>query len=242
MNDQNRRAYDQIAEDYHEKRTDPSQNAWNEFLEVPTMERLLKPLVRQKRVLDVGCGTGILSDRIYRWGADDVFGVDPSARMIEKAESLRSRVSFTTGSAEQLPYANSTFDVVASSLVMHYIENLALPFGEVARVLKPGGQFVFTMHHPFQEAFRKEGMIGEEQILLQPYFHHDAYYWKLCGVELVSYHHTLEEIFRSLRFAGFAVEELVECKPDRSAKGVFEHYEFTSLYPTFIAIRAMKTV
>lgn len=241
MNDQNRRAYDQIAEEYHEKRTDPARNAWNEFLEVPTMERLLKPLVRQKRVLDLGCGTGLLSDKIYRWGAD-VFGVDPSPRMIEKAESLGHRVSFQVGSAENLPYAAATFDVVASSLVLHYIEDLSLPFGEVARVLKPGGRFVFTMHHPFQECFRKENLLSCEQVVLQPYFHRDPYYWKICGAEVVSYHHTFEEIFRTLAQAGFAIEELVECKPDPTARGQFEAWEFTSRYPTFIAIRAMKSV
>lgn len=241
MNDQNRRAYDQIAEDYHEKRTDPSRNAWNEFLEVPTMERLLKPQVRQKRVLDVGCGTGLLTEKIYQWGGD-VFGVDPSPKMIEKAESLHRKIPFQVGSAEKLPYADSIFDVAASSLVLHYIENLCIPFSEISRVLKPGGQLVFTMHHPFQESFRKEGMMEQEQVILQPYFHHDAYYWKLCGVELVCYHHTFEEILRSLQFAGFSLAELVECKPEPSAEGVFEHYEFTSKYPTFLAIRAIKTV
>lgn len=239
MNDQNRRAYDQIAEDYHAKRTDPTRNAWNEFLEVPTMERLLKPLVRQKRVLDVGCGTGLLTEKIYKWGGD-VFGVDPSPKMIEKAESVNSKIPFQVGSAEKLPYADAIFDVVASSLVMHYIENLGMPFCEVSRVLKPGGQFVFTMHHPFQESFKKEKVRDGERVILQPYFHHDPYYWCLCDVEVVSYHHTFEEIFRALKFAGFSVEELVECKPDPSSRGTFDGYEFTSQYPTFIGIRATR--
>ncbi|MBS1960537.1 MAG: class I SAM-dependent methyltransferase [Bdellovibrionales bacterium] len=242
MSEQNRRAYDQIADDYHTKRCNPMRNAWNEHIEVPVMERWLKHSVRNKRVLDLGCGTGILSERLSAWGAD-VFGIDQSPKMIEKAESLHPDLCFQTGCAEKLPFADSAFDIIASSLVMHYVQDLTVPFREVARVLKPGGVFAFTMHHPFDECLERvkcpDG--GAEKVAAHPYFHNHSYTWSLCGVELVNYHHTLEDIFQGLKATKFVLLDIVECRPDTKLAGKFDGYDFASRFPTFIGFQVQKT-
>jgi ubiquinone/menaquinone biosynthesis C-methylase UbiE len=240
MSDQNRRAYDDIAEEYHAKRRDPSRNAWNEYLEVPAATRLLEHRVRKKRVLDVGCGTGILSAKIKRWGAADVFGVDPSSKMIEIAEQENPGLYFQVGSAEKLPYADAMFDVVASSLVLHYLKDLNPPLQEISRVLKPGGDLIFTMHHPLQESMDYPSIHDERPPIAKPYFNNDRYTWNLCGVELENYHHTFEDIFKALQSAQMVWQDLIECRPDPRSKDHFPGFAFTSQYPTFIAIHAQK--
>lgn len=229
--------YNQIAKAYEEKRRDPHKGAWNQYLEMPAMESLLKPLVKGLKVLDVGCGTGRLTEKIRDWGGK-VMGVDPSEKMIEIARERSCDVEYRMGEASHLPFPDGAFDVVASSLVMHYLNDLVPAFKEVGRVLKPQGYFVFSMHHPFEESIERN---GNGIPTVRPYFHSEPYYWEMCGAKLLSFHHTLENIMKSLKSAGFLLEDLVEAKPDKNLIGVFRDYDFPSKYPTFCVFKAVKS-
>jgi ubiquinone/menaquinone biosynthesis C-methylase UbiE len=113
----NRDIYNSIAHEYHLKRQDPKHAAWNNFLEVPAMKRLLKPLVTGASVLDLGCGSGILSKQIISWGAN-VTGVDQSEMMLNIAKKDILDAEFYLADTSNLPLDDGQFDVVASSLVM----------------------------------------------------------------------------------------------------------------------------
>lgn len=99
-------------------------------------------------VLDLGCGTGTLTIMIKQLHLDvEVTGIDgdPTVLAIAAAKMTRADVSiqWDSGLAYDLPYSDNTFDRVVSSLVIHH---LAMPekqraFGEVQRVLRPGGEF-----------------------------------------------------------------------------------------------------
>lgn len=100
-------------------------------------------------VLDVGCGTGTLAlDAAARVPAAAITGIDPSPEMIErardKAAKKGSRVEFQVAAIEGLPFADATFDLVTSSLMLHHLSSDLKRQGlaEVRRVLKPGGRFV----------------------------------------------------------------------------------------------------
>jgi ubiquinone/menaquinone biosynthesis C-methylase UbiE len=101
-------------------------------------------------VLDVGCGTGALAmaakDRVGPGG--QVCGLDPSPEMVARARRKAARagveVRFETVGVEALPFPDNTFDAVLSSLMLHHLaeEGRRQGIGEVARVLKPGGNFL----------------------------------------------------------------------------------------------------
>lgn len=103
-----------------------------------------------QRVLEVGCGTGVLS----RLAADAVgppgaaFGIDPAQRMIAVARrnalQAGSRAEFKLAAIESLPFPDGSFDVVFSSLMLHHLPGDVKRDGlrEVFRVLKPGGRLV----------------------------------------------------------------------------------------------------
>ncbi|MEQ1875066.1 MAG: class I SAM-dependent methyltransferase [Bdellovibrionia bacterium] len=237
--DHNRRVYNEVAAAYHLKRQNPEKSAWNNLLEVPAMNELLRPHVKGKSVLDLGCGTGLLTREIMGWGGR-VRGVDQSEKMIEIARADLPDVSFYVASAGSLPFEDDDFDVVASSLVMHYMKDLMPAFKEAARVLKKNGRFVFSMHHPVQESFKEDKEVADGKPVLQPYFHNEPYYWKMCGGEFLSYHHTFEDIIRGLSIAGFLVEDLIECRPSEKVRDTFKDYEFTSSYPTFCVFSGVK--
>lgn len=99
-----------------------------------------------QRVLDIGCGTGSLLVQIKRkYPNVEVVGLDPDPRALARArrKGQRSALSFhlDQGFADELPYADGTFDRVFSSFMFHHLEdaNRVRTLREVRRILKPGG-------------------------------------------------------------------------------------------------------
>ena len=105
-----------------------------------------------ERALDVGCGTGSLALVVQRRvGATGyVAGIDPGAQQIAsaraKAARRRLRIDFQVGVIERLPFADQSFDVVFSTLMMHHLPAPLKRQGlaEIARALKPGGRLVIA--------------------------------------------------------------------------------------------------
>jgi SAM-dependent methyltransferase len=123
-----------------------------------------------QRLLDIGCGTGIVSVLLKPAEPDvDVRGLDPDpkalARARDAAERAGAAIAFDRGFADQLPYADASFDCVFSSLMFHHLtpdQKLATLRG-VRRVLRPGGSLHLL---DFGEA--QAGLHG----LLARLFHH----------------------------------------------------------------------
>ena len=100
-----------------------------------------------QQILDVGCGTGTLALLVKEMcpGAD-VVGIDPDPQILDmarrKAERTGAEVRFDLGYADRLPYSDSSFDRVVSSLVFHHLahESKVLALREAWRVLRPRGE------------------------------------------------------------------------------------------------------
>jgi|OpeIllAssembly_1097287.scaffolds.fasta_scaffold96660_2 ubiquinone/menaquinone biosynthesis C-methylase UbiE len=103
-----------------------------------------------EQVLDVGCGTGSLTLAISRLlaGTGAVWGIDAAPRMIaiarRKAAAVGLAAQFAPGIAEELDFADATFDVVVNSMFTHHIDSdlKRQAFAEMYRVLRPGGRLV----------------------------------------------------------------------------------------------------
>ncbi|MGF1514790.1 MAG: methyltransferase domain-containing protein [Elainellaceae cyanobacterium] len=120
---------------------------WSFYVEATIAETLKRMQLRgEDRVLDLGCGTGTLIHRLLaRAPAAQVTGVDTCAEMLQMAQKkLPKTVALRVGSAEGLPLADSTVDVVVSTSAFHYFRNPQRALGEIRRVLRPGGQVVIT--------------------------------------------------------------------------------------------------
>ena len=119
--------------------------------------------------LDVGCGTGILAEVVLQHCAPEcVHGVDPEEAQIEMAAQgpLSGRARFHVADARQLPFADASFDVVASALVINFIPDPALALVEMRRVVRAGGlvggyvwDFAeeFSPSGPLRRALRRQG-------------------------------------------------------------------------------------
>jgi SAM-dependent methyltransferase len=92
-----------------------------------------------QRVLDVGCGSGVLTEELARRvGAGQVSGVDPSPLLEACAERVPG-AELRQGAAESLPWADDSFDAAVAQLVIHFMEDPAVGVAEMARVTRPGG-------------------------------------------------------------------------------------------------------
>jgi SAM-dependent methyltransferase len=111
-----------------------------------------------KRVLDVGCGPGVLTQRFVDELGADVCAVDISERMVElsRARGLDARVA----DAESLPYDDGSFDVVFAGWVLYHVPGLTKAIAECARVLRQDGRLVASTY--------REDNVSELWELIEP--------------------------------------------------------------------------
>jgi ubiquinone/menaquinone biosynthesis C-methylase UbiE len=131
--------YARLAPKYDEK--------WSFYVEATTRETMARLDLRpQHQVLDVGCGTGALLQRLSAiHPAAQLSGVDPVPEMLAVAHGrLSPDIELREGWAENLPFPAEQFDVVVSCNMFHYIRQPGAALREMGRVLRPGGQLVIT--------------------------------------------------------------------------------------------------
>jgi SAM-dependent methyltransferase len=101
--------------------------------------------IRGRNVLDVGCGDGDLAVELWRRGGT-VTGIDASQEMVEAARARAKQegadIPFMVGEAASIPFDSERFDVVVAVTILCFVDNAAPVFGEITRVLRPGGVLV----------------------------------------------------------------------------------------------------
>ena len=98
------------------------------------------------KVLDLGCAGGFMAEALARRGAH-VTGIDPAADAVSAAIAHAKRagldISYSVGNGEALPYPDTAFDAVICVDVLEHVSDLSAVLTQVARVLRPGGVFLF---------------------------------------------------------------------------------------------------
>ncbi len=129
-----------------------------------------------KAVLDLGCAGGFMAEAICHRGGR-VTGIDPARRAIAAARAHARRegldIRYDVGVGEALPYDDDAFDVVVCVDVLEHVADLDRVIAEVARVLRPGGVFVFDTINRNPLATFVVVTIGERIVRLLPRGTHD---------------------------------------------------------------------
>ena len=184
-----------------------------------TLERML-PDFSGKRVLDLGCGFGWHCVYAARHGAVRVLGLDRSENMLRRAreQTRETAVEYRQMELEEYEYPEGAFDVVLSSLALHYVKDFSDVCQKAARTLVRGGDFVFSIEHPVFTAYgEQEWMYGPAgEILCWPvdrYFEEGERDAVFLGERVKKQHHTLTTLVRGLLESGFQITDLAEPQP-----------------------------
>ena len=220
----NRRWWDTAADDYQAEHGDFLRDAgflWcPEGLDEAAAHLLGDPgALVGARVLEVGCGAAQCARWLRRQGAQAV-GVDLSmgqlrhARRVDAASpaGLRRPVPLVLADAAALPFADGAFDAACSAYgAVPFVADSATVMREVARVLRPGGRWVFSVTHPVRWCFPDdpgpEGLVARDSYFDRtPYVEQDE-----DGVPTyVEHHRTLGDRVREVVAAGLRLVDLVE--------------------------------
>lgn len=235
-------AYDAIAEWYDRwLRERPIHD-----LVVPTLFALTGDIVGQ-RVCDLACGQGIVARLLAQRGAR-VVGVDLSRRLLalaRRCEVAEPRgVSYLQGDARALALAAETFDGVLCNLALMDMPDLAAVCGEVRRVLRPQGWFVFTITHPCFETPASRWVSAAEgggHREVRDYFVEGQWYSAdQHGVrgKVGAYHRTLSTYLNTLFAAGLRPEQFSE---PRATGALADRLPGYSAIPAFLAVRCRRS-
>lgn len=190
----------------------------NGVLETPALQALL-PELAGLNVLDLGCGFGHFARHARSHGARSVTGLDVSEKMLAEAARLTqdAQIVYRLGSMEAFSFVGSSFDLVVSSMALHYIADFAAIARQIFGALRVGGQFIFSVEHPVCTS-NPVGWIKESDGLRRCW-PLDRYQeegpremtWSVDGV--VKFHRTTETYVNTLIAAGFQLGHLGEPKP-----------------------------
>jgi SAM-dependent methyltransferase len=166
-------------------------------------------------VLELGCGSAPCARWLARRGAR-VVGLDLSTGMLRHARQAAAHtgivVPLVQAGAEALPFADASFDVACSAFgAIPFVADSALVMREVARVLRPGGRWVFAVTHPLRWIFPDDP--GPDGLTVaHSYFDRTPYVEvdDSGGATYVEHHRTLGDRVREITAAGLVLEDLVE--------------------------------
>lgn len=192
----------------------------NDILEQPALWSMLPQSLDGLRVLDLGCGFGDFARKARHHGARSVVGIDVSERMLHEAkqQTKDEGIEYRHQGIEQLGLSDGPFELIISSLALHYVENYADAVVRVAGLLAPGGRFVFSVEHPICTALAAQqwSRAADGRALSWPVDNYQAEgardtTWFVGGV--IKYHRTIETYVQGLLDAGLILRGLREPEP-----------------------------
>lgn len=234
-----------------------SEDSYSYNIEWPCIRDMLPPL-RDKAVLDLGCGTGIFTFLLEQYAPAALIGMDLSEEMLKiakaKAAERRSRAQFLQGdAANATSYPHGQFDLVFSSTMTHYLPDLPELFQNVHDCLKPGGTAVFSVIHPVYSAMYPIGhgntfpaddewavryLDRRQRAYIQPWIEYNEEYENYLSR---SCHHTFGDYLNAIIHAGLSIADIQEPLPPDSWKETCpERYDSFVETPTYLILKITK--
>jgi 2-polyprenyl-3-methyl-5-hydroxy-6-metoxy-1,4-benzoquinol methylase len=204
-----------------------------------------------KKILDAGCGDGVFTNYLHEQKAD-IVGIDGSAKMIEWAKQKYPHLRFdVVDMLKPLPFADQSFDLILSNMVMMHLADVDVFFKHAYRVLKNNGTLVFSVLHPcfnfptmrLYKSWWAKLLFKKPSGLSHDYFKENVSrrYEKNLSQVLTHYHRTLEDYSKKLDQHGFAINRLLE--PHHLTNDFIASnpkMEYTTRLPRFLFFKCTK--
>jgi ubiquinone/menaquinone biosynthesis C-methylase UbiE len=211
--------------------------------------------VKGKKVLDAGCGQGYMARLLAERGAR-VIGVDLSEKFIEIARRYEKKkplgITYIQGDLARVPQLKRNwFDLIVSVYVLCDVRDYNEAIGEMARILKPRGRFIFLIEHPCfnwqsggwkripADSLRTEDSL---YLMVKDYFRRGTQESRWGKLPLLlTFIRPLSDYFHSLKKHGFMVRDLIEPRPRTSAlRKRPADWEEENRVPPVLIIEALK--
>lgn len=211
--------------------------------------RELLPDLSNKQVLDLGCGFGWHCRYARQQQASSVIGVDISDNMLRKAREMTDdpHISYQLMPIEDIQFSPAQFDVVISSLAIHYIESFAAICNKVYDLLKPEGRFVFSVEHPiFTSRSEQDWHYDDEgnrlHWPLDDYQAEGVRSTSFLTDNVIKYHRTISTYMNDVMEAGFTITAVKEPTPSEDMLAQIPGMQDELRRPMFLIISAIKTL
>ena len=197
------------------------------------------------RVLDVGTGEGQVARLAVRGGATVVAGVDPTWAQLAMAAQRGGGPRYARAEAAALPFRAGAFDAVVACLVFEHIEAPDQAIAEVARVLAPGGRFLFFLNHPLLQTpgsgWIDDHILEEQYWRIGPYLTEDATLEEVEKDVFIPFiHRPLSRYVNAMAGAGLLVTRMEEPAPPPGFLARAEEYVDAATIPRLLFLRAEK--
>ena len=219
----------------------------NDLFEIPALLSLL-PDLSGKSLLDLGCGYGEHCKMFINMGAKSVVGVDISEKMLEVAhrENSDPKITYLNIPMEDIDKLDGRFDVVVSSLAIHYVESFAEVVKKIYDKMNTNGVFVFSQEHPIGTAYSNGNLWTKDDNGNKLYVNLSNYSvegerestWFVEGVK--KYHRTFSNIVNTLVDVGFTVERMIEPFADAEMLKKYPEHDNLKHKPDFLLVKAKK--
>ncbi len=213
-------------------------------------EEQILPLVAEHlgsagSILDVGTGEGQIARLATRLGARVVVGVDPTLAQLTVARARGGGVAYARAEAHALPFGQERFDAVVVCLVFEHITDHRPAIAEIARVLRPGGRFLFFLNHPLLQAPNSgwviDHILEEEYWRVGPYLVEDVTMEELApGVVLPFVHRPVSAYVNAMADNGLLVEHMEEPMPPEGFLARAPEYRAAATIPRLLLLVARK--
>ncbi|PWN71097.1 class I SAM-dependent methyltransferase [Chryseobacterium phosphatilyticum] len=215
----------------------------NELLEQPVMKKLMTP-VQGKAILDMGCGLGQQIQSLLLHDPQQITGLDISQKMLSEARERISshKVDWICSALEDYDFGKNRYDLIISSMTLHYVEDLKMLFLKIFKSLKPGGQFLFSMEHPICTAALRpwEELDGEQYWPVNHYAEEGIRKQNWFVKDVEKYHHQLSTIINHLMEAGFVLKNIEEPAPDQQLLKLRPDFQQHLHRPPIVIINVQK--
>ena len=207
---------------------------------------MLSPHLSGKRVLDLGCGYGENCAEFSMRGAKNVIGIDISQKMLDVAKKENPDIEFICMDMNDLSSLEGEYDIVFSSLAIHYIQDLKTLALSVYKLLNNGGYFIFSQEHPLTTApvYGASWEKGTDGTILHyrltDYTRNGERKTRWFIDNVIKYHRTFSDLLNTLIECGFIIEKLMEPIPSEETIKRLPDYEKDLHKPNFLLVKAKK--
>jgi SAM-dependent methyltransferase len=210
--------------------------------------KALLPDLRNKSVLDLGCGFGWHCRYAREQKASKVVGVDISEKMLQRAREMTNDpyISYIRMPIEDINFSKEQFDVVISSLALHYVESFEAVCQKVFTCLKTGGAFVFSVEHPIFTCRKEQDWYYDDHgnRLHWPVDHYHSEGMRKTAFlteNVIKYHRTVSTYINDLIRSGFNIRAVKEPVPPEKMLMRLPEMKDEWRRPMFLIISAEKT-